>query len=113
MREFYRMLKPGASVHIILPDIELQMNKYMESKNDESIDDFLAEMLQYGKRGQSLTHRILDVIGAYGLEHLWMYDNRSIRKKLQNMGFQIVENLETPSSTFRQGDDSIHVFGVK
>jgi hypothetical protein len=52
-------------------------------------------------------------VGAYGLEHLWMYDNRSIRKKMKAVGFQIEDDRKTPSASFREGDDSIHAIGVK
>ena len=48
----------------------------------------MAEMLQYGKEVKSLLRRILDVLGMYGLDHLWMYDNRSIRAKMKKIEFE-------------------------
>lgn len=113
MKEFYRILKPKGTLHIILPDLELQVKNYIKNHDDFSADELLGEMLQYGKSGLSFTHRILDVIGAFGLMHLWMYDEKSIRRKLKDIGFEIFENIDTPSSSYRHGDDSIHIYGIK
>jgi len=109
--EFYRILKPGGTIHIILPDLEKIIQEYIESNDPFASDEFMATILAYGKNGVSLRAKILDVTGNYGFYHLWMYDKKSIKKKLEDSGFTIFEHLDVPSSSFLKNDGSLHIFG--
>lgn len=109
--EFYRILKPGGTIHIILPDLEKIIQAYMKRKDPYAADEFMATILAYGKGGLSIRAKILDVTGNYGFHHLWMYDKKSIKKKLEDSGFTIFEHLDVPSAFYLKNDGSLHIFG--
>lgn len=109
--EFYRILKPGGTIHIILPDLEKMTREYIKKEDPCAADEFMASILAYEKSGISLRAKILDVTGNYGFHHLWMYDKKSIKKKLEDAGFTVFQYLEVPSSSFLKDDGSLHIFG--
>lgn len=111
IREFYRILKPSGTIHIILPDLEKIIKEYIENNDPFASDEFMAKIFAYSKNGISLRAKILDVTGNYGFHHLWMYDKKSIKKKLEDSGFTVFEHLDVPSSFFLKDDDSLHIFG--
>jgi len=94
--------------------LDVQMRDYLKNHDPSAADVFMRVLLQYDERGPSLLRRILDLAGKFGLSHLWMYDLKSISKKLEDLGFALVNNLETPSSFFRKDDRfSLHVVATK
>ena len=114
LRDFYRVLKPGGTLHIVVPDLRAQAVRYI-SRSEDSIagDDFIKEtVLSRHSRG-STKYRLLELIGAFGLQHRWMYDLSSITNKLLSAGFEITQRIETPSKHFRFGDGSVHALGFK
>lgn len=116
LRDFHRVLKPGATLHVIVPDIAAQIDDYIGSRNagDPGAADALvkATLLTTERRG-SVRYRVLEGFGAFGLQHRWMYDKQSIAVRIIGAGFEILDNNETPSRTFREGDDSVHVVARK
>ncbi len=114
LKDCYRMLKPGGTLHIIVPDLEYYINEYKNNPSPEASDEFMSIILAYPKRGMSLRQKILDLRGDYGLHHLWMYDRKSMTRKLEEIGFKVAPGKEdTPSTFFREDDESLHVFCTK
>jgi SAM-dependent methyltransferase len=110
--DFKRALKPGATMHIIVPDLEAQIDAYIERRrggSETAADDFVRESLLSTPSRASLRFRALELAGGFGLAHHWMYDRDSLRLRIEKLGFQIVEGNDTPSGGFRKDDDSVHV----
>lgn len=114
--DFRRVLKPGGTVHIILPDILEMARRYVESAaetNPLAADDFIKETLLSRSDRGSFKFRLLELLGGYGLEHKWMYDKYSITQKIARLGLVLMDNNETPSKSFRYNDGSVHIVASK
>ena len=113
LNDFLKVLKPGATLHIILPDIENIINQYLANKKNgmqRAADKFVKDSLLSKESRGSFKYRVLEFNGGFGLQHRWMYDNASISELLKELGFEIIEKTETlPSYAFRLNDDSVHV----
>jgi hypothetical protein len=116
LTDFHRVLKPGATVHLIVPDIRAQAQDYIEAAAAGDVaaaDNFVrATLLTTDDRG-TLKYRILEAMGAFGLQHRWMYDLPSLSAKVKAAGFRLIDLNDTPSCSYRKGDGSVHVVGRK
>lgn len=114
LAEFFRMLKPGGSAHIVLPDLEAIAERYLARRGDpEAADAMLTETMLAKPSRPSLLHRLLDFNGSRGLDHKWMYDRASARTVMERSGFEVRDDMETPSTGFRRDDGSLHLYGAK
>ena len=115
LKYIHRVLKPGATAHLIVPDIAAQIDAYQLARktNPTSADDFVRQsLLSKGNRG-SLVYRLLEFQGGFGLQHRWMYDQASMEAKVKAAGFVLIDANDTPSADWRKGDDSVHVLAQK
>ena len=116
LRDFKRALKPNATMHIIVPDLEVLIDRYVaarEGGDEDKADAFVKKSLLSTESRGSMKFRIMEASGGFGLKHLWMYDNQSMTKRIKNLNFEILDQNETPSREFRKGDDSVHVVARK
>lgn len=116
LRDFHRVLKPGATLHVIVPDLAVQAETYLKrrrAREKGAADAFVKEMLLTTEKRGSTRYRVLEGLGAFGLQHRWMYDKDTITDKVVEAGFALVETNDTPSTSFREGDDSVHVVARK
>lgn len=114
--DFFRVLKDGGTLHVIVPDIAAQADEYVRKRNAGeagAADAFVKATLLTTDRRGSLKYRALEGIGAFGLQHRWMYDRESIGTKVAGAGFDILAVNETPSRKFRENDDSVHIVARK
>lgn len=116
--DFLRCLKPESTLHVIVPDINQYVKQYINESENESTKEIAADnlitstILTRNHRG-SLRFRVLEFLGGSGLNHRWMYDYHSMKKKLIDVGFDIINGEETPSHNYRKNDGSVHVFCKK
>lgn len=116
INDFYRVMKPKATLHIIVPDLKVLAEKYLiKNRNADplSADEFIKETLLGKESRGSFKYRLLEFHGGFGLQHKWMYDFSSMSKKLQNVGFKILDENKTPSNQYRLDDGSVHVVAYK
>jgi predicted SAM-dependent methyltransferase len=114
--DFHRVMKPTATLHVIVPDLKAQAERYLNRNRNaesEAADEFLKESLLSRESRGSLKYRMLEFHGGFGLQHRWMYDFSSMARKLEDAGFLILEDNETPSKSFRRDDGSVHVVARK
>ena len=114
--DFRRVLKPKGTLHIVLPDLLAMANKYVNSastENPTAADKFIIETLLRRPSQSTLKYRLLEFLGGYGLDHKWMYDKYSITQKVAKLGFILMDRNDTPSKSFRDDDDSIHLVAKK
>ncbi len=111
--DFKKVLKDGATLHIILPDLEDLIKKYLINKKNnlpDAADKLIKDSLLSKESKGTLKYRLLELNGGFGLQHRWMYDHESISKILRDKGFEIIQQDESnPSYHFRLNDDSVHV----
>lgn len=116
LADFKRALKPGATMHIIVPDIELLTRRYLDACNAGSVsaaDELIADSLLSKHNRGTWRYRVMEFAGGFGLGHRWMYDHNSMRARIESLGFEILDGNETPSRAFREGDESVHVVARK
>jgi SAM-dependent methyltransferase len=116
LNDFMRVLKPGGTLHVIVPDIAVNIKKYLNQKainDNHAADNFILDSLLSKQDRGSLKYRLMEFHGGFGLQHRWMYDNESMFEMVKSIGFEILDKNETPSLTFRQNDDSVHVIASK
>lgn len=116
MNDFKRVLKPGGTLHVIVPDLNKNIKDYIKAKEagkPEAADEFIVHTLLSKRDKGSFKYRVMEFHGGFGLQHRWMYDHESMSKKVKETGFAIVEGNNTPSRHFRENDDSVHIVAVK
>ena len=117
LRDFRRVLKPGGTLHVIIPDLRLQVDEYLRNKEQgqpAAADQFVLETLLTAPNRGSAKFRIMELTGGFGLLHRWMYDKESITAQVAKAGFDVQDGLETPSAHVRHNDGcSVHVLARK
>ncbi len=99
LKNIYFMLKPGGCFRLIVPDLEMRVQKYLKNQD---CDAFI-ESLGFGKKkdNKNFTDFLRKLFGNSG--HLWMYDNKSMQKYLAEAGFKNIRKCKI-------GDSGIQVF---
>lgn len=116
LRDFYRVLKRDGTIHIIVPDIEDQVDGYRkrrEQGDPAAADEFIRATLLTTETRGTIKFRMMEALGQFGLQHRWMNDHASMSTKITNAGFEILDGNDTPSRDFRAGDDSVHIVARK
>jgi len=105
LKECYRVLKRGGIIRIVVPDLKLLAEKYLQNdykffkaeKNEPLANKFLTEIgLEYEKQSKLLTCLYNRFVGVE--RHKWMWDFNSLSFELKRCGFKSVEKRE-----FRKG----------
>lgn len=83
MKEFLRMLKPGGTIRIIMPDGEIYMDIYQRRKQGEKIQ------LPYEEGYLTPMARINGIFRNHG--HRFIYDFETVKKILEQAGFKDIK----------------------
>jgi len=82
----YKILKPGATFRLVVPDLHSSVQKYLESPSPDASHEFLKETcLGEESRPRSLRGFVTSWLG--NSRHLWMWDFKSIVQELATAGF--------------------------
>lgn len=114
--DFYRVLRPSATLHVIVPDLKLYAEEYLADSRAGYLyaaDKFIGSTILSKEERGSLTYRLLELFGGFGLQHRWMYDYSSLLSKVAAVGFEVVDERDFPSREYRLGDSSVHIFARK
>lgn len=112
--EFFRVLKINGTIHLILPDMGILINQYLNSNDENACYELIKNTLLTKEKRPSFKYRLLEFVGRYGLQHYWMYDKNSMILRLKNIGFKIIEDTSIPSIDFRKNDMiSFHLIAIK
>ena len=114
LTEFYRVLKLGGTVHLIVPDLERAVEDYYKNRSTQTADKLVKWTLMSTPSKPSLRYRLMEFFGFEGLKHRWMYDRQSLADKVLTAGFLICDDTDIPSAFYRKDcNESLHVFAVK
>lgn len=101
LSESYRVLKPGAVIRLVVPDLYKICKKYIaeyESGENEDPTEFIMWAInmhregQYGAKIGFLKKAVLEKQG-YPHQHKFMYDEKSLGKKIKDAGFNDVRSF--------------------
>ncbi|HVU56145.1 MAG TPA: methyltransferase domain-containing protein [Puia sp.] len=80
LKEFHRILKPGGTLRIIVPDAEIYLNAYQAKKTDEKV------RLPYDENEETPIISINRIFRGHG--HLFIYDFQTLQMNLSKIGFR-------------------------
>lgn len=92
LKEFYRLLKPGGTIRIVVPDGQIYIELYQKKKTDNSV------ILPYGENEATPMISINRIFRDHG--HLFIYDFETFAHILKEIGF-----TEITKKSFREGSD--------
>jgi predicted SAM-dependent methyltransferase len=114
LADFHRALRPGATLHLVVPDLALAATQYLSRLGQpDAADDFQRFLGLHFETRDSLRLRLMHLWGGFGLTHQWRYDAASLSERVVEAGFNIVEGNSTPSAMFRKDDGSLHLVAKK
>jgi len=99
----FSLLKPGGIFRLVVPDLEIEARKYLESDEDGRAITFL-QAISLGKatRARTISGWLHELIGnAY---HLWMWDFLGLEAELKKVGF-----TEIRRATYGDANDPMMV----
>ncbi|HCN84102.1 MAG TPA: hypothetical protein DIT07_10865, partial [Sphingobacteriaceae bacterium] len=92
-KEFYRMLKKGGTVRVIVPDGEIYIDLYQQKKTNKNVS------LPYGEDEATPMISINRIFRSHG--HRFIYDYETMELLLKQAGFTTVKK-----EVFRNGNDN-------
>jgi hypothetical protein len=113
------VMKPGAALHLIIPDLQTWVDRYNAELSDETLAPTASDAINFGTilthdKCPTFTYTLLEALGWFGLQHHYMYNKASIRKVLDETGFLITEMpTECPTYGYYRNDGSIHIYCIK
>lgn len=105
LKKAHRILKDGAVLRIVAPDLRLHIKSYLIS-NDA--DRFMEKIGVSDGEFNSMRNRIKLLILGFR-DHQWMYDTKSISILLKKAGFKNIKILN-PGKTFIKDPTGINLF---
>jgi SAM-dependent methyltransferase len=114
VRDCFRVLKPGGTIRVTVPDLEILIRKYIEKdtryfqkifnlmnfnatvsgkKEDLLLGDILMDNFYpafYRKEAKGVGK----LLNKFVRPHFWMYDYNSLKKLLEDSGFSLVERFD-------------------
>ena len=85
LKEFYRVLKSGGTLECGVPGLAPMVRNYLAS----GLSDELLRSLLTHEAAPSLRYRVLELCGFTGLQTRWLYDSKSLTRRLSNVGFEV------------------------
>jgi SAM-dependent methyltransferase len=109
LKEFRRVLKAGATLHVIEPSLARYVKMYLETGADDAADLFLQSIEISHMRRPRFRYRLLEFLGFEGLRSRWFYDESSLMKRLAAAGFRRLDRDDSPSSSFRSDEPADNI----
>lgn len=105
----YGKLQAGGVFRLVLPDLEYYAKEYIDDPTANAALSFMQETsLGQEKRSRSLVGFLATWLG--NSQHLWMWDFRSVRRELQDVGFKEIRRAQFGDSKddkFKEIEDMI------
>jgi SAM-dependent methyltransferase len=114
LREAHRVLRPGGTLRVVVPDIAHKVAEYLEHKD---ADQFIEATLMCQPRPRTFGQRVRFFFTG-PRHHNWMYDGASLSKLLGANGFTSAKILPPGETTcddvgaldlYERSDESVYV----
>jgi predicted SAM-dependent methyltransferase len=103
LRNSFLVLRDGGTFRLIVPDLKARAEQYLLSHEPEAAHEFLkATFLGRVNKKRGLLGRLLETLS--NSDHLWMYDENSMRVELARAGFVSVRRCAIGDSADRMFD---------
>ncbi len=115
MKDWWRVLKPGATLHVLVPDLTTLISDYTKNiGSPEAAGDFFQSLTVRPLHAQKMFNSLVTVITNGDTDHRWMYDIHSLRSELEAAGFKILPEIVGPSAEWRKNDPhQVNLVAVK
>ena len=105
LKNYFAILRPGGTLHIIVPDVSQRAREYVAKIGDPAATDEFVQWLNFEQRKMPrFIVRLLRATGMFDMEHCWLYDEHSLSQRVREIGFKILERNDSPSAAFRRDD---------
>ena len=91
--ESFRILQPGGVWRLVMPDLRLEAERYLQSNRPGAAIDFVQRSgMGQEHRATSIGRRVYDSFG--NSRHLWLWDYPSVADALHSAGFVEIRRAE-------------------
>lgn len=98
LRNTLKMLRPGGTFRMVLPDLEVYARRYVENPSPGAACLFMRETsLGKVRRGRGWRSLLVEFMG--NSQHLWMWDYPSLAAELGEAGFMGIRRARCGDST--------------
>lgn len=105
LHDWKRVLKPGGTLHLIVPDLASRAQTYVGNLGDpKAAGDFFSSLNVRTNTKPSFLKQLLPVLLCSDAGHCWMYDQYSLKALVTEIGFELLPNLDCPSESWRKDD---------
>ena len=110
LANIYRMMRPGGTIRAIVPDLAARAEAYViraRAGDVDAAESFMRSCyLGRETRPRGLIGNVRSVFG--GSDHLWMWDEASMRRELERVGFTDIRRAsfgDSPDPMFAAVED--------
>ena len=98
LKNTYRMLQKGGLFRLVMPDLENAIDNYLKNKSYSASYEFMRETsLGIEERNRTIKNFIFSWLG--NSQHYWLWDYKSIKYELEQVGFQEVRKAQFGDSS--------------
>lgn len=105
LKEAHRVLKPGGIIRVVVPDLRILIDRYLDSGN---ADELIAGTFLAVPKPKTLSQKLLHLLNGHRNHH-WIYDSASMSALLQSCGFSDVRILK-PGETIIPNPGELNLF---
>jgi SAM-dependent methyltransferase len=110
LANLYRLLRPGGTIRLIVPDLAARADAYVaraKSGDADAAESFMRGCyLGRETRPRGLMGNVRSIFG--GSDHLWMWDEASMRREIERVGFVEIRRAsfgDSPDPMFSAVED--------